>query len=224
MLDHSRASSGEKVLTDINALCDEYLRLAYHGMRAKNNDFNAALCEEEKVFIECVRRGVEPCDLSTEDVCVLAKEVLECDRGNLAGAIDTGIPGILYNNLAVSNNAGLHWAAQQVLTSIETLLEQLEEPTEIPTQARTTRRVDCNPYKTFHGSPGYKVAGVLGLRFTRSAAFIPHLIAPPTAPTASEPILEGKLIERGRGNQRVLDSLFTTMQEKLEDQKKVIDH
>ena len=43
MLDHSRASSGEKVETDINSLCDEYLRLAYHGMRAKNRSFNAEL-------------------------------------------------------------------------------------------------------------------------------------------------------------------------------------
>ena len=40
MLDHSRTSSGEKVPTDINALCDEYLRLAYHGMRAKDKGFN----------------------------------------------------------------------------------------------------------------------------------------------------------------------------------------
>jgi signal transduction histidine kinase len=30
-----------KELTDINALCDEYLRLAYHGMRAKDKSFNA---------------------------------------------------------------------------------------------------------------------------------------------------------------------------------------
>ena len=41
MLQHSRTSSGQKELTDINALCDEYLRLAYHGLRAKNNSFNA---------------------------------------------------------------------------------------------------------------------------------------------------------------------------------------
>jgi signal transduction histidine kinase len=40
MLLHSRSSTGEKVKTDINALCDEYLRLAYHGMRAKNRNFN----------------------------------------------------------------------------------------------------------------------------------------------------------------------------------------
>jgi len=41
MLQHSRASTGQKELTDINALADEYLRLAYHGLRAKDKSFNA---------------------------------------------------------------------------------------------------------------------------------------------------------------------------------------
>lgn len=41
MLLHSRGSSGKKEPTDINALCDEYLRLAYHGFRAKDKSFNA---------------------------------------------------------------------------------------------------------------------------------------------------------------------------------------
>jgi two-component system NtrC family sensor kinase len=41
MLQHSRTSSGQKELTDLNALCDEYLRLAYHGFRAKEKTFNA---------------------------------------------------------------------------------------------------------------------------------------------------------------------------------------
>ncbi|MBK8504685.1 MAG: hypothetical protein IPL46_22240 [Saprospiraceae bacterium] len=40
MLDHSRSSAGEKIPTDINQMCDEYLRLAYHGMRAKDKSFN----------------------------------------------------------------------------------------------------------------------------------------------------------------------------------------
>jgi signal transduction histidine kinase len=43
MLQHSRSSSGVKELTDINALADEYLRLAYHGLRAKDKTFNAAM-------------------------------------------------------------------------------------------------------------------------------------------------------------------------------------
>ena len=41
MLQHSRTSSGQKEPTDINALADEYLRLSYHGMRAKDKSFSA---------------------------------------------------------------------------------------------------------------------------------------------------------------------------------------
>jgi two-component system NtrC family sensor kinase len=43
MLQHSKASSGTKEPTNINALADEYMRLAYHGLRAKDKSFNAEL-------------------------------------------------------------------------------------------------------------------------------------------------------------------------------------
>ena len=43
MLQHSRTSSNKKEPTDINTLADEYLRLAYHGMRAKDKSFNSAM-------------------------------------------------------------------------------------------------------------------------------------------------------------------------------------
>ena len=43
MLKHSRNTSGEKEPTNINAIADEYLRLAYHGLRAKDKSFNATL-------------------------------------------------------------------------------------------------------------------------------------------------------------------------------------
>jgi two-component system, NtrC family, sensor kinase len=43
MLLHSRSTSGAKEPTDINALAEEYLRLAYHGLRAKDKSFNASL-------------------------------------------------------------------------------------------------------------------------------------------------------------------------------------
>jgi two-component system, NtrC family, sensor kinase len=43
MLQHSRSSSGIKEPTDINKLADEYLRLAYHGLRAKDKSFNATM-------------------------------------------------------------------------------------------------------------------------------------------------------------------------------------
>jgi two-component system, NtrC family, sensor kinase len=43
MLQHSRTDGGKKELTDINALADEFLRLSYHGLRAKDKTFNAVL-------------------------------------------------------------------------------------------------------------------------------------------------------------------------------------
>ena len=46
MLQHSRNSSGQKEPANINALADEYLRLAYHGLRAKDKSFNATLKTE----------------------------------------------------------------------------------------------------------------------------------------------------------------------------------
>ncbi len=43
MLQHSRTSEGQKESVDLNALTDEYLRLSYHGLRAKDKTFNAEL-------------------------------------------------------------------------------------------------------------------------------------------------------------------------------------
>jgi signal transduction histidine kinase len=43
MLQHSRTSGGQKEPTDLNILADEYLRLAYHGLRAKDKSFNASM-------------------------------------------------------------------------------------------------------------------------------------------------------------------------------------
>ena len=43
MLEHSRTNTGEKQLTDMNVLCDEFLKLSYHGSRAKDKSFNAEM-------------------------------------------------------------------------------------------------------------------------------------------------------------------------------------
>jgi two-component system NtrC family sensor kinase len=43
MLQHSRTSTGERQLTNINVLADEFLKLSYHGLRAKDKSFNAEL-------------------------------------------------------------------------------------------------------------------------------------------------------------------------------------
>ncbi|MFN8347767.1 MAG: ATP-binding protein [Spirosomataceae bacterium] len=49
MLEHSRTATGERQLTDMNSLADEYLRLAYHGFRAKNSSFS---CDYELIAEE----------------------------------------------------------------------------------------------------------------------------------------------------------------------------
>ncbi len=43
MLEHSRTNTGEKQLTDMNVLCDEFLKLSYHGLRARDKSFNAEM-------------------------------------------------------------------------------------------------------------------------------------------------------------------------------------
>ncbi|MEO5983999.1 MAG: ATP-binding protein, partial [Ferruginibacter sp.] len=54
MLQHSRRSSGVKEPTDINALVDEYLRLCYHGLRAKDKSFNATIKTDFDPAIEII--------------------------------------------------------------------------------------------------------------------------------------------------------------------------
>lgn len=61
MLEHSRKSTGEKVPTDINAMCNEYLKLAYHGYRAKDKSFNADF--ESKVDENLPKINVIPQDM-----------------------------------------------------------------------------------------------------------------------------------------------------------------
>ena len=61
MLKHSRGSSDKKELTDINQLADEYIRLAYHGLRANDKTFNAAI---ETDYDE----RIQPIKLISEDI------------------------------------------------------------------------------------------------------------------------------------------------------------
>jgi signal transduction histidine kinase len=61
MLQHSRSSKGEKEPTDINALADEYLRLAYYGLRAKDNSFNSN-------FTTNFDKGIGKIDVAPQDI------------------------------------------------------------------------------------------------------------------------------------------------------------
>jgi signal transduction histidine kinase len=61
MLQHSKSTSGQKELTDINKLADEYLRLSYHGLRAKDKSFNAEFKTDFDEIIEKI--NVVPQDM-----------------------------------------------------------------------------------------------------------------------------------------------------------------
>ena len=62
MLLHSRGSSGEKTPTDINDLLDQYVNLAYHGMRAQNKEFNITIEKDYDKSLEKI--NVVPQDIS----------------------------------------------------------------------------------------------------------------------------------------------------------------
>ncbi|GAB3949697.1 hypothetical protein GCM10028805_26400 [Spirosoma harenae] len=61
MLDHSRTESGEKRPTDLNTLADEYLKIAYHGLRAKDKEFT---CE----LITHFDRTLKPVEVAPQEI------------------------------------------------------------------------------------------------------------------------------------------------------------
>jgi len=68
MLQHSRTSSGQKEPTDINALADEYLRLSYHGLRAKDKDFNANIKTEFDESLSADEAGNGKINIIPQDI------------------------------------------------------------------------------------------------------------------------------------------------------------
>ena len=68
MLQHSRSSNGVKEPTDINALCDEYLRLAYHGLRAKDKSFNATMKTDFDESLSADEAGIGNINIIPQDM------------------------------------------------------------------------------------------------------------------------------------------------------------
>jgi two-component system, NtrC family, sensor kinase len=68
MLQHSRSSSGVKEPTDINALADEYLRLAYHGLRAKDKSFNATMKTDYDESLSADEAGIGKINIIPQDI------------------------------------------------------------------------------------------------------------------------------------------------------------
>ena len=68
MLQHSRSSSGIKEPTDINALCDEYIRLTYHGLRAKDKLFNATIKTDFDNSLSADEAGIGNINIIPQDI------------------------------------------------------------------------------------------------------------------------------------------------------------
>jgi signal transduction histidine kinase/ligand-binding sensor domain-containing protein len=86
MLLHSRGTSGEKSLTDINDLLDQYVTLAYHGLRAQDKEFNIIIEKEYDNTIEKI--NVDPQDISRvflnliNNACYAAHEKKKTNNDN----------------------------------------------------------------------------------------------------------------------------------------------
>jgi signal transduction histidine kinase len=86
MLKHSRTGSTEKQLTDINLICDEYLDLAFHGMRANTLGFRCALVKNfdpDLPKVNCVGQDISRVILNLINNAF--DEVYECDQLGLKG-------------------------------------------------------------------------------------------------------------------------------------------
>jgi signal transduction histidine kinase/ligand-binding sensor domain-containing protein len=68
MLQHSRSNSGRKEPTDINALADEYLRLAYHGLRARDKSFNATMKTDFDESLSADEAGIGNINIIPQDI------------------------------------------------------------------------------------------------------------------------------------------------------------
>jgi signal transduction histidine kinase len=68
MLQHSRASSGQKEPTDINKLADEYLRLSYHGMRARDKSFKAEMKTDFDESLSADEAGIGKINVVPQDI------------------------------------------------------------------------------------------------------------------------------------------------------------
>ena len=83
MLQHSRASSGKKEPTNINNLADEYLRLAYHGLRAKDKSFNAIMKTDFDESIEKI--NIIPQDIGRVILNLITNAFYVVDEKNKSG-------------------------------------------------------------------------------------------------------------------------------------------
>jgi signal transduction histidine kinase len=95
MLQHSRSSSGAKEPTNINALCDEYFRLAYHGLRAKDKSFNALMKTDFDEKIGTV--NIIPQDIGRVILNLITNAFYTVDEKEKAKGIMRNAEGLTHN-------------------------------------------------------------------------------------------------------------------------------
>jgi signal transduction histidine kinase len=113
MLQHSRASSNVKEPTDVNKLADEYLRLAYHGLRAKDKSFNAELVThfaEDLPEAEMVPQDIGRVLLNLFNNAFYAVQKRQADAGpdfKPAVTVDTFLKGKYIEIVVKDNGIGI---------------------------------------------------------------------------------------------------------------------
>ena len=106
MLQHSRSSNGIKELTDINALADEYFRLSYHGLRAKDKSFNAIMESDFEPGLEKIK--IVPQDVGRVILNLITNafySVTEKKKMDIAGYE----PTVWVSTKKVNDQSGTHW-------------------------------------------------------------------------------------------------------------------
>ncbi|MES2893226.1 MAG: ATP-binding protein [Bacteroidota bacterium] len=130
MLQHSRQNRGVEESTDINALCDEYLRLSYHGLRAKDKNFNAELKTDFDAAIQSI--NVVPQDVGRTLLNIFNNAFYAVNQKKIAleqGAGNTGTykPLIKVATRRVDNN--IHISVEDNGNGItQKILEKIFQP------------------------------------------------------------------------------------------------
>ncbi|HYV93441.1 MAG TPA: cyclic nucleotide-binding domain-containing protein [Chitinophagales bacterium] len=133
ILDHSRTSSGDKQLTDINVLCEEFFSLAYQGIRVNHPDFN---CTVEKHFdIKLPKVNVVPQDISrvllnlfnNAFYAVREKTMHDASFDKLRTGSNTSSPDLTGIHDSSRSTAGIHDKIYQPVVSVTTLQDKSNE-------------------------------------------------------------------------------------------------
>ncbi len=98
MLQHSRNNSGEKQPTDINKLADEYLRLAYHGLRAKDKSFNAELKTDFDKSIGNI--NIVPQDMGRVILNLITNAFYACTERSRSAVLEKSITTKAFGNMS----------------------------------------------------------------------------------------------------------------------------